>query len=93
MAPAKTKKPVTCKYCGATNLTWFRTDNGKWLLCETPPFKHHCQNPVVVNCGGCGIDYREQDVHFENIEEDIQGYDVLTFTCPKGHLAKSLRRG
>lgn len=36
----------------------------------------------------------EKEVKFENIEEDIQGRDVLTFTCPfckKIH--KSLRVG
>jgi predicted RNA-binding Zn-ribbon protein involved in translation (DUF1610 family) len=36
----------------------------------------------------------ESTVTFENIEEDIQGRDVLTFRCPQcGESHRSLRRG
>ena len=34
----------------------------------------------------------ESDVHLTNIEEDIQGRDVVTFDCPRcGHEHRSLR--
>jgi len=36
---------------------------------------------VILTCTGEKIP--ETDVEFLNIEEDIQGRDVLTFTCPK----------
>lgn len=48
---------------------------------------------IVVACTDCGIDYDEKAVEVLDIEEDIQGRDVLTFNCPKGHHTKALRRG
>lgn len=49
---------------------------------------------IWVCCPECGVDYDEEKVMFEDISEDIQGYDVLTFTCPQGHKhQKGLRRG
>ena len=47
---------------------------------------------VMLTCTGDKID--EQDVKFENIEEDMQGRDILTFKCPEcGEIHKSLRFG
>ena len=62
------------------------------------PTKAECTDEVfeptiIVACTECGVDYDEKTVTVLDIEEDIQGRDVLTFTCPKGHNCKSLRRG
>ena len=47
---------------------------------------------VMLACNNDKID--EQDVEFENIEEDFEGRDVLTFKCPEcGETHKSLRFG
>jgi len=47
---------------------------------------------VYLTCTGDWVD--EKTVKVENIEEDMQGQDVLTFTCPEcGKSHKSLRRG
>lgn len=47
---------------------------------------------VYAECCQEWID--ERDVHPTNIEEDIQGRDVLTFDCPRcGYEHKSLRVG
>lgn len=47
---------------------------------------------VYLSCTGDWVD--ERQVKVENIEEDIQGQDVLTFKCPEcGQTHKSLRRG
>jgi hypothetical protein len=35
---------------------------------------------VLLSCNGQRVN--EQDVEFLGIAEDIQGRDVLTFTCP-----------
>lgn len=53
-------------------------------------------SPITVNCSHCGkIKEREiKEEQFLNIEEDIQGRDVLTFICPHcGTRQKSLRFG
>ena len=47
---------------------------------------------VMLTCNGEWCP--EEDVQFENIEEDMQGRDILTFTCPEcGEQHKSLRVG
>lgn len=47
---------------------------------------------VILSCTGDKIS--EQDVEFENIEEDMQGRDVLTYKCPEcGQSHKSIRLG
>lgn len=47
---------------------------------------------VVLSCNGDRIDERKVEVL--NIEEDIQGRDVLTFKCPEcKQTHKSLRLG
>ena len=48
---------------------------------------------IHVNCTKCGMDYDEKTVEILDIEEGIQGEDILTFTCPEGHPCKSVRRG
>jgi len=47
---------------------------------------------IKVKCSKCGWLY-EDDVEFINIEEDIQGADVLTFKCKCGKVRKSRRFG
>jgi hypothetical protein len=46
MASAADRKPgeyvraedrATCKYCGTTDLAWYRTKAGRWNLCKTVP--------------------------------------------------------
>lgn len=37
---------------------------------------------ATVQCKECGEQHDTEEVKFVNIEEDIQGYDVLTFVCP-----------
>jgi len=42
-------------------------------------YKHQ----IKVLCSECRERFSEQDVALTNIEEDICGYDVVTFVCPK----------
>ena len=37
---------------------------------------------MFVNCSECGERHEPDEVEFVNIEEDIQGWDLLTFVCP-----------
>jgi ssDNA-binding Zn-finger/Zn-ribbon topoisomerase 1 len=37
----------------------------------------------MVKCPKCKGEFQSDKVEFLNIEEDIQGKDVMTFTCPK----------
>ena len=37
--------------------------------------------PYVV-CKECGETHKPEEVKFVNIEEDQQGWDLLTFVCP-----------
>ena len=37
---------------------------------------------VYVRCRECGEQHDSTEVEFLNIEEDIEGRDVITFTCP-----------
>ena len=51
---------------------------------------------TYVNCPACGEDhpFDKKYVEFENIEEDFQGRDVVTFVCiATGQLQKSLVYG
>ena len=50
------------------------------------------QKPIKVKCSKCGW-LNERDVEYINIEEDIQGADVLTFKCLCGMIRKSRRFG
>ena len=46
---------------------------------------------IQVRCSKCGwID--ENDTEFVNIEEDMQGADILTFICPKCKNEQKSRR-
>ena len=47
---------------------------------------------IHVACTDCGVDYDEQEVTALNIEEGLQGEDILTFRCPNGHETKGVRR-
>lgn len=48
---------------------------------------------IKVRCPTCGLQ-NEEDTKFVDIEEDIQGADVLTFICPVcGKKRKSRRYG
>lgn len=38
---------------------------------------------TTVTCPYCHTRYDSDAVPFVNISEDIQGYDVMTFECPK----------
>lgn len=50
--------------------------------------------PITVICNSCGLRWNEKDVKFIDIEEDMQGRDILTFKCPICHkTTKSLRFG
>jgi predicted RNA-binding Zn-ribbon protein involved in translation (DUF1610 family) len=49
---------------------------------------------IQVWCTTCKDYFDEKKVEFINIEEDLQGLDVLTFRCPEcGEVHKSFRRG
>jgi hypothetical protein len=49
---------------------------------------------IYVRCSNCKENFDENKVEFLNIEEDMQGRDILTFGCPKcKETQKSLRRG
>ena len=39
-------------------------------------------SPIVVFCKKCNEWIAEGDTKFENIEEDFQGRDLLTYKCP-----------
>lgn len=51
------------------------------------------QKTIWVSCSKCGEDYDEKKVKVLDIEEGLQGEDLLTFICPKGHRQTSRRRG
>lgn len=38
---------------------------------------------LYVNCSKCGNKHFQGEIETLNIEEDIQGYDVITFVCPE----------
>lgn len=45
---------------------------------------------AIVRCTKCGQEHQVKDVEFLNIEEDIQGRDLMTYTCPvTGEVAKA----
>lgn len=49
---------------------------------------------ITVHCQKCPAFIDEKYVEFIDIEEDFQGFDVLTFRCPKcGTQQKSKRFG
>jgi hypothetical protein len=48
----------------------------------------------VVQCKECGESHTPKEVEFVNIEEDPQGWDLLTFICPvTGQETKAYVRG
>jgi hypothetical protein len=38
---------------------------------------------AIVRCTQCGEEHEVEDVVFVNIEEDILGWDLLTYICPE----------
>jgi SPX domain protein involved in polyphosphate accumulation len=56
---------------------------GKYMDYERPKIKVHCPEDGWVD---------EQDTEFVNIEEDIQGADILTFICPHCKQQRKSRR-
>jgi hypothetical protein len=54
--------------------------------------RHRPMNTIKVRCDLCEAWYDERDVTFQDIEEDIQGADILMFVCPKGHRERKSRR-
>ena len=47
---------------------------------------------IFVRCWRCEIDFPETDVEIENIAEDHEGRDLLTFACQNcGTIIKSFR--
>lgn len=52
------------------------------------------QKKIQVRCGHCKMWINEDKTEFVNIEEDMQGADILTFVCPDcGQTSKSRRYG
>lgn len=39
-------------------------------------------NRTFVRCSSCGEEHETCDVEFQGIEEDPEGRDLLTYTCP-----------
>ncbi len=77
------------------------TGHRKWLYCVKckkkinflkkeieMPYDKYEKPPVQVRCGSCDTSFDEDKVEFLNIEEDMQGRDVLTFTCPSCNKTK-----
>lgn len=54
---------------------------------------HPWYKPIRVYCVDCMEQYDEREVKILNIEEGMQGEDVLHFECPQGHITASQRRG
>jgi hypothetical protein len=51
-------------------------------------------NNMIVICTECSEEHDTSEVKFLNIEEDIQGRDIMYFECPVTSLeAKSLVYG
>lgn len=46
---------------------------------------------LYVNCPKCGEQHYPNDILVDDIEEDIQGFDIITYICPAtGEEAKAL---
>jgi RNase P subunit RPR2 len=43
---------------------------------------HKYEKVIKVHCSKCHSFIKEDDTEFVNIEEDMQGADILTFICP-----------
>jgi len=57
-------------------------DNKKTIKKNGKRFKLQYTPKVKVICPTCKTLFNEDAVEFVNIEEDIQGRDLLTFVCP-----------
>jgi len=54
--------------------------------------KLYYKRPIVVYCNTCREWYDEKKVEFINIEEGMQGEDILTFKCPVCSTIRSSKR-
>ena len=36
----------------------------------------------IVICTECSEEHSTEDIEFSNVEEDIQGWDIMYFICP-----------
>ena len=43
------------------------------------------ENPAFVQCPKCHQRHHVPEVEFLGIEENLEGHDVLTYTCPTTH--------
>lgn len=50
------------------------------------------EKKINVHCSTCPRWIDEKQVEFINIEEDIQGHDILTFKCPKCNTEQKSKR-
>lgn len=37
---------------------------------------------MFVKCKECGDSHSTTEIDIENVEEDFQGFDVVTYNCP-----------
>lgn len=45
---------------------------------------------LYVNCPKCGEKHYQGEIETLDVEEDIQGFDIITYTCPAtGEVAKA----
>jgi hypothetical protein len=68
---------------------WFAFHNPDKVEFEEFPY---IEKRIQVYCSECGEFKDEKDTEFLNIEEDIQGADVLTFICPDCKTTQKSRR-
>lgn len=60
------------------------------------PGRFRFDSRLFVVCKHCRQDFHTDSVEFLNIEEDIQGRDLMTFKCPTCHREEKslvIRRG
>ena len=51
-------------------------------LCGVGEFATALHGRAIVHCSECGEKHLTTEVEFLNIEEDMQGRDVMHYTCP-----------
>jgi hypothetical protein len=56
--------------------------------------KYWEERPIYVICNHCHAQFKEKNVEFMGISENIMGEDILAFRCPNcKETARSQRRG
>jgi len=80
-----------CDWCGRTDAECIEDETplGE-MLCDMD-WDGFYTPEITVICRNCGT-VKEVDTEFINIEEDIQGADVLTFKCPTCNTVQKSRR-